>query len=112
MRTALCIGILVALAACESAPSSDAFGGAPDQNGGPVASNYTLTLMVMAEAQYPGQDSDVVVSCGLQNATEAEKASLGARETETDAFLARATAAGVLSKPETRACLTANGVAL
>lgn len=68
------------------------------------------TLRGMAEAQFPGQDAGAIANCGILNATTEELQSLGATGTETDAFLARATAAGVFAKPETQSCMTANGI--
>ena len=70
------------------------------------------TLRLMAEAQFPREDAGVVAQCGILNTTTEELQTLAGAGTETDEFLARATAAGVFAKPETRACLRSNGVTL
>lgn len=102
------IAIVLGLAACAtSAPDVDLEGpqDAPTQAA-------EQALRVMAEAQFPGQDADAIANCGITNTTTEELQTLATLDTETDAFLARATAAGVYAKPETRACLSANGIAL
>ncbi len=70
------------------------------------------TLRIAAEGTFPGQDANAAANCGILNATTEELQSLSMLGTETDAFLARATAAGVFSKPETQACLKSNGISV
>ncbi len=106
MRSGVLTGI-VFLAGCATAPSSDLE--APQDEPTQAAEQ---ALRVMAEAQFPGQDTGAIANCGILNTTTEELQTLAGSATETDAFLARATAAGVLSKPETRACMASNGIVL
>ena len=107
MRSFAVISVL-ALAAC-AAPGPDADLEGPQDEPTQAAEQ---TLRIMAEAQFPGQDANAIANCGILNTTTEDLQTLAAASTETDAFLARATAAGVLAKPETRACMSSNGIAL
>lgn len=107
MRAVALISVFV-LSAC-TAPGGDAdFEGPQDE----PTQAAEQTLRIMAQAQFPGQDAGKIAQCGILNSTDEELQTLANGATETDAFLGRAAAAGVFAKPQTRACLTANGIAL